>query len=118
MDKHVIILLATFNGEQYIAEQIQSLLDQTYTNWRLIIRDDNSKDNTSAILTRYQQQYPDKITVMPNGGTNLGSVLNFNALLTFAQDAEYIMFCDQDDKWLPHKIEDTFNAMLQLEVEH
>ncbi len=55
---------------------------------------------------------------MHHTGANLGSVLNFNALLLFAQDAEYIMFCDQDDKWLPEKIADTLNCMLQSEAAH
>ncbi len=118
MDKTVTILLATYNGEHFIAEQIESLLNQTYNNWRLIVRDDNSTDNTPVIIAKYQKQYPEKITIIPSNSANLGSVLNFNALLTFAKDDEYIMFCDQDDKWLPDKIEDTLNAMLQLEAEH
>src|SRR5205085_8699781 len=108
MNELITILLATYNGEKYIDEQLQSLLNQTYTNWHLIIRDDNSTDGTPAILASYQQQYPEKITIMPNKGANLGSVLNFNALLTFAHNAHYIMFCDQDDQWLPDKIEVTY----------
>lgn len=116
--KLITILLATYNGEKYLEDQLQSLLNQTYSDWQLVIRDDNSSDNTPAILERYQREHPDKITIIPNNGINLGSVLNFNALLTFAQDAEYIMLCDQDDKWMPDKIEDTLTAMLQLEAQH
>ncbi len=118
MNESITILLATYNGEKYIEEQLQSLLNQTYTNWHLIIRDDNSTDGTLAILASYQQQYPEKITILPNKGANLGSVLNFNALLTFAQDAHYIMFCDQDDRWLPDKIEVTYARMRELEKEY
>ena len=117
MNELITILLATYNGEQYIEEQLQSLFNQTYTEWQLIIRDDHSTDNTPAILNKYQQQYPDKITILPNEGKNLGSILNFNALLQFARTAKYIMFCDQDDRWLPDKIAVTFAKVQALEQE-
>ena len=117
MNELITILLATYNGEKYIETQIESLLSQTYTNWRLIIRDDNSTDNTPTLLEKYQQQYPDKITILP-AAANLGSILNFNALLTFAHDAKYIMFCDQDDCWLPDKIAVTYSKMGALEKEY
>src|SRR3982751_5096035 len=96
----VIILLATYNGEKYLRHQINSLLNQTYTNWHLFIRDDNSTDNTPALLQEYQEQYQNKITIVPNNGVNLGSILNFETLLTFARNAAYVMFCDQDDEWM------------------
>src|SRR5438045_1441320 len=115
--KLITILLATYNGEKYIQEQLESLLKQTYTNWRLLIRDDNSTDNTPAVLQHYQQLYPDKITIVPNNGVNLGSVTNFNKLLTLAQDAAYIMFCDQDYQWLPNKIADNYAKMCELELQ-
>lgn len=118
MNGIITILLATYNGEKYLREQLESLLDQTYANWHLIVRDDNSTDNTPAILEQYQQLYPEKITILPNNGVNLGSVLNFNALLTFAQDSQYIMFCDQDDKWKKNKIEATFSKLRELEQQY
>jgi len=118
MNEMITILLATYNGEKYLREQLESLLDQTYTNWHLIVRDDNSTDNTPAILEQYQKLYPGKIAILPNKGINLGSVLNFNALLTFAQDAQYIMFCDQDDKWKKNKIETTFSKLRELEQQY
>jgi len=118
MNELITILLATYNGEIYVEEQLQSLLNQTYTNWHLIIRDDNSTDGTPAILKRYQQQHPEKITILTNNGVNLGSILNFDALLTFAHDAQYIMFCDQDDSWLPDKIATTYAKIRELEREY
>src|SRR4051812_27217503 len=111
MNELITILLATYNGEQYIEEQLQSLFNQTYTNWRLIIRDDCSTDNTPAVIHEYQHQHSDKIVILPNDGMNLGSILNFNALLTFARGADYIMFCDQDDKWEKDKIAITFSKL-------
>jgi glycosyltransferase involved in cell wall biosynthesis len=118
MNEIITILLATYNGEKYLREQIESLLDQTYTNWHLIVRDDNSTDHTTAILEQYKKLYPEKITILPNKGANLGSVLNFNALLTFAQGADYIMFCDQDDKWKKDKIAITFSKLCELEQQY
>ena len=118
MNELITILLATYNGEQYLDEQMESLLNQTYTNWRLIIRDDNSTDNTPAILEKYKLQYPDKISVLPNNGVNLGSILNFSTLFTFAQDAQYIMLCDQDDKWKKDKIVITFSKLRELEQQY
>ena len=57
----VDILMATYNGGKYIAEQIDSILNQTYNDWKLYIRDDGSKDNTINIVKEYSEKYPDKI---------------------------------------------------------
>lgn len=118
MNELITILLATYNGEQYIEEQLQSLFNQTYTNWRLIIRDDCSTDNTPAIIHKYKHQHPDKIVILPNDGKNLGSILNFSTLLTFAHDAGYIMLCDQDDKWKKDKIALTSSKLRELEQQY
>jgi glycosyltransferase involved in cell wall biosynthesis len=115
MNESVTILLATFNGEKYLSHQIDSLLKQTYNNWRLIIRDDHSTDHTSVIIEQYRAAYPNKIFVVENNGSNTGSILNFSALLHATIDAEYIMFCDQDDEWMNNKIEVTLHKMLELE---
>ena len=50
MNPKIEILMATYNGEKYIEEQIDSIINQTYTNWELLIRDDKSKDNTASII--------------------------------------------------------------------
>ena len=107
------ILLATYNGGRYLAEQIQSLLDQTYTRWRLIIRDDGSSDDTLSVVHQYRERYPDKITLIEDGEGNLGPCRNFARLLEHA-DADYTMFCDQDDVWLPTKIALTLEKMSEL----
>ena len=101
----VSIVLATYNGASYLNEQIDSIIANTYTNWTIDICDDGSTDNTLEIAQEYQKQYPDKIRIFKNL-EQLGVTRNF---LEGAKRAtgDYIMFCDQDDVWLPEKIEKT-----------
>lgn len=110
------ILLATWNGEQYLAEQIESVLAQTWTDWRLLARDDGSSDGTVEILKQYESRYPERIHIIRDGKANLGASGNFSVLMEHS-DAEYLMFCDQDDVWLPEKIEMLMGAMAKLENE-
>lgn len=100
----VCILLASFNGEKYIKDQIESIINQTYNNWSLIIRDDGSSDNTNVIISSYIKLFPEKIFMINDNKGNLGAKQNYFQLLSFA-DSPYIMFADQDDVWLPTKIE-------------
>lgn len=113
MNNNIDILLATYNGELFLKEQIDSILSQTNTSWKLIIRDDGSTDGTPSIIREYVQQHSGKIFLI-NDDEHLGSCLSFSRLLEHAT-SDYIMFCDQDDVWLPHKIEMTFNKMKQME---
>jgi glycosyltransferase involved in cell wall biosynthesis len=108
------ILIATFNGERYISDQINSILSQTYCEWRLLIHDDGSTDRTIEIIKKYQEKYPGRIIIFEDGIVGLGAKDNFSYLLS-KSIAKYTMFCDQDDVWLPRKIERTFNVMLELE---
>lgn len=109
----VDILLATCNGERYLVEQLESLLAQTYTNTRILIRDDASKDQTPQIIRDYQKKYPGKILSFP-GKERLGVRGNFSQLMEFSS-SPYVMFSDQDDIWLPHKIEKTLFKLQSLE---
>lgn len=111
------ILMATYNGGSFIQEQIESLLTQTRPDWRLLIRDDGSTDQTVSICGQYAARFPGRIVVIKDGLGQLGSTGNFNRLLR-ESDAEYSMFCDQDDVWLPDKIEKTLSAMHKLEGEN
>ncbi|MDD5063408.1 MAG: glycosyltransferase family 2 protein [Phycisphaerae bacterium] len=108
------ILLATYNGQEYLAEQIDSILTQSNQDWQLLIRDDGSDDDTVRIIEGYANRLPDKIGLIKDNEGRLGANLNFGKLLQYA-DAEYIMFCDQDDVWLPNKIEMALNAMKAAE---
>ena len=98
----VLVLLASYQGERFLAAQLDSLLNQSYTNFRILARDDGSKDNTKVILENYTTRFPDKITIIPSEA-RLGVTGNFNALLEQA-DADVIFFCDQDDVWEQDKI--------------
>ena len=112
------ILLSTYNGKRFLEKQLDSILAQTYTEWRLLIRDDTSSDSTRAILEKYQQLNPQKIILFPNNiNKNIGVIKSFENLLE-CSNKEYIMFCDQDDIWLPNKIEVTLNTMKDLEAKH
>jgi len=113
----ISICMATYNGAQYLAQQIDSILTQSYQEWELLIRDDQSTDNTTDILREYRDRYPDKIRIIDENGPHLGIILNFNRLLDVA-DSDYIMFCDHDDVWLSDKIEQTLSAMKATEQLH
>ena len=112
--RSIDVLLATYNGEQFIHEQIDSLLAQSFTGWQLLIRDDGSKDQTLDICRRYAMVHADRIRLVEDAFGNQGVIGNFQILLAASQN-EYVMFCDQDDVWLPHKIEVTYAAMRRAE---
>lgn len=109
----VIILLATYNGEKYLKKQLESLHNQTYKNFEIIARDDGSSDNTVEILKAYN------INILDTK-ENLGAKGSFSLLLDYAvknRDAQYFMFCDQDDVWNDDKIEKTLAKMKKMEKE-
>ncbi len=108
------ILLSTYNGAAFLEELLQSLYAQTFPDWRLLIRDDGSSDKTMDILKSWQEKDKDRIFVVGDNKKHLGPKKSFEVLLT-KSTAETIMFCDQDDFWLPHKIENTLAKMKQLE---
>ena len=114
------ILMATYNGEKFIKEQINSILNQIYKNWKLIIHDDGSTDSTVDIVKEYAKKHPDRIIFIDDKIKCGGAKENFAHLMQIAKDRfnfDYIMFSDQDDVWLPNKIEVTLNKMLDVEYE-
>ena len=114
----ISILLACYNGEKFMSDQLESLFAQTYTNWRVFIRDDGSTDQTVSIINKYAEQ-DKRITIVETNSRNLGSCQNFATLFNLVRNNfEYIMFCDQDDYWLPFKIEDTLRHMQHFEAQH
>lgn len=108
------ILLATCNGASYLAPQLDSLLSQSRGDWRLLVRDDCSQDDTPSILARYRDRFPERIVILPSSGERLGAAANFAELLAMT-DGDYLMFCDQDDVWLPDKIERSLEVMVEME---
>lgn len=111
------ILLGTFNGGAFLEQQINSILEQTCSEWKMIIRDDGSTDNTISLIEGYIEKYPDKFTLIVNERPSGSAKNNFMRLIQDAT-ADYIMFCDQDDFWEPDKIQLTYNMMIQLEKEN
>lgn len=103
MNPKIEILMATYNGEKYVGEQIDSIIHQTYENWKLLIRDDNSTDKTLEILKEYEKK-DKRIKVIEDKKGNLGFVKNFEELLNCSNE-QWVMFSDQDDYWVENKIE-------------
>jgi glycosyltransferase involved in cell wall biosynthesis len=102
------ILLATYNGEKFVKEQIESILNQTYENFNLIISDDASTDNTLNILEEYEKK-DTRIKVFKKE-KNKGLIDNFEFLLKNVT-SDYFMFSDQDDIWKKDKIEKSINKL-------
>ncbi len=113
-EKKIEILLATYNGEKYLNEQIDSIINQTYKNWKLLIRDDGSEDRTLEILKEYEKR-DERISILRDNKGNLGFVKNFEELLKNSSE-EFIMFSDQDDYWLENKIEKYIGVLENLDV--
>jgi len=113
----ISILMATYNGERFIKEQIESLLEQTVSDYKLYISDDNSTDSTYEIAQGYARKHPEKIFVSQNENNLGGAKQNFIQMMITHID-EYIMLCDQDDVWLPGKIEKSLHKMKELEDCH
>lgn len=109
------ILMAVYNGGDFLAEQIESILGQSVGGWHLYICDDGSKDKSFWIASEYAEKYPDLITVSRNEVPTGSACGNFMSMLR-KSSAEYVMFSDQDDFWLPDKIKLTLKKMRELEV--
>ena len=110
----VEILLATYNGEKYMKEQIDSILKQDYQDWIIRACDDASKDATYDILLQYKEQYPDKFVIHRNERGFGSAKLNFMNLIKNST-GQYVICCDQDDVWLPNKISLTLEEMKRNE---
>lgn len=103
----IIILLATYNSQRFIREQIDSLLNQKYKNIQIFVSDDGSTDSTLDILGEYPQ-----ITLLKSPAPLKSACANFMFLLNNAPVADYYMFCDHDDVWLEDKVEKALDKML------
>lgn len=115
----VVAVLPTYNGERFLAEQLESLLGQTHRPLLVLARDDGSKDQTCAILDDYSSRHPDVFRVISDDLGNLGARGSFALLLAEAAqiNAEdgspaYVALADQDDTWHPEKL-----ATLMKEIE-
>ena len=109
---NIDILMATYNGEKYIENQILSLQQQTHKNWILYIRDDGSTDSTLEILENFSKS-DNRIKIIKDSlGCNLGAGKNFLTLTRYSS-SEYVIFCDQDDIWFEKKLELLLKFMIE-----
>ncbi|MBT3967968.1 MAG: glycosyltransferase family 2 protein [Thiotrichales bacterium] len=100
----VSILLASYNGEAYIEQQIQSIFEQSFQDWSLTISDDGSTDRTIELVEPLKGKSPNTITL--KDGPKQGFVSNFLSLACSSElNTDYYAFCDQDDIWLPGKLQ-------------
>ncbi len=107
MKKLVSVALATYNGDKYISKQLDSIFLQTYKDIEVVISDDASTDNTIEILERYKKKYNLRYSV---NSQRLGFVKNFENAIQNCK-GNYIALCDQDDIWLPEKLEVLINTI-------
>ncbi len=110
------IVLSTYNGAEYLAQQIESIRAQTQPSFRLYIRDDGSHDDTRAITARFAA-LDRRIVVVAGPTENIGAPASFGTLLAhaFACGEAYVFLSDQDDVWLPHKAEHMLGAVTRQE---
>ena len=101
----VQILLATYNGEKFLREQLDSIINQEYKFWQLLIHDDGSHDNTLFILNEYQNNYPKKIRLLYDKKIFSSASKNFFHLIeNRSKKANLFCLCDQDDIWHKTKL--------------
>ena len=120
---NLTILLATYNGEKYLNEQLDSIFSQTYSNYVLVARDDGSADNTRDILFGYQRRYTQKLIIVPSHTHTGAPKRNFGELIHYLLRVQadlfkgiaYIAFSDQDDIWQPNKLEVMLENLQQAE---
>jgi rhamnosyltransferase len=111
----VAILLSTYNGEKYLAEQLSSVLDQTYSDFVLYVADDGSSDNTNIIIDKFVET--DKRIVKLNKKNVHDGACNSFMWLLGQIDADYYFFCDQDDVWISNKIERQISVAKQYDIQ-
>ena len=116
-DPRVWILLPTYNGARFVAEQIASIQQQTITDWRLLVRDDRSTDGVTGIVDRLAASDA-RIERLADAPVNAGVVANVSELMATAQrrGARRVMLADQDDVWLPQKIAVSLERLQQAEA--
>jgi glycosyltransferase involved in cell wall biosynthesis len=111
---HFLILLATFNGERFLDEQIQSIKDQTVDQVSILVSDDGSTDRTLSILRRWQKIW-DKGDFTVVKGPKKGFEENFRSLIIKAEPSyDLYAFCDQDDVWMAEKLADASECLGQF----
>lgn len=99
-EKKVMVLLSAYNGERYIAQQLESILGQSWDNFEILVRDDGSVDHTAEVVKKYEETGK----VHLECGQNVGFIKSFFWLVEHCGEADYYAYADQDDVWLPDKL--------------
>lgn len=110
----VAVCMATYNGEKYLSEQIDSILAQTYHDFDLLISDDFSKDGTCKIIEQYNDG---RVKLINQNNVNIGYRENFKLLMNAAKNYDLIFFADQDDVWERNKIKDFISYIQDKKIE-
>jgi len=119
----IAILLPTYNGAQYLQEQLDSLFAQDYENFLIVTRDDGSSDASADIIGKNAARSPEHFHIVESDGENIGACAGFSILMEYVLDkqedlgfdAVYMMFCDQDDVWHRNKVSQSIAALQALE---
>ncbi len=103
-----VIMMATYNGEKYLEEQLNSLINQSFKNWDLYISDDGSSDQTLQILEKYMAQ-DNRIKKILHHSDYHGAFNNFYNVINYVkllpnENYQYFFYCDQDDIWIDEKM--------------
>lgn len=110
------ILMGLYNGSNYLPEQLKSISDQTYENWTLSCSDDGSTDDTCKILQEFRQNSTQKVEIIEGPGQGFSE--NFLSMVrSLPDECGVIAFSDQDDIWLPDKIERGLHHLLQAPLD-
>lgn len=102
---NVNILMATYQGEKYLGEQLESIAGQTYSDWMLYVNDDGSTDATMEILEQFAREHEGKVVLMRHESASHGATANFMDLIQKVPQAEWYVLCDQDDVWPKERLE-------------
>ncbi len=109
-NKRILVMMSTYNGEKHLREQIDSILKQKTNHiLHLRIRDDGSKDSTCEIIEEYIKSYPEQVELIR--GENIGYNASFFSLIKAATGFDYYALSDQDDVWLPDKLQVACDAI-------
>lgn len=113
MEVKVSVVMCTFNGEKYLIEQIESIINQTHPIYEIIIQDDCSTDGTWDILVNYSKELPN-LQIFRNE-RNLGTFHNFFSAFQKAK-GDYFAISDQDDVWLPDKVKMSVESLMNKDA--
>ncbi|MBQ0918456.1 glycosyltransferase family 2 protein [Hydrogenophaga aromaticivorans] len=127
-DTAIVVVLPVYNGAKFLGQQLDSILAQSFTNTVVLCRDDGSSDASAEVMRQYAQAHPEQIVVLHDARGNVGARENFSLLMQAALDFDnaalrrasrrYCALADQDDLWLPHKLETLLTRMTELEAAH